>query len=354
MNQLQGKFLLPWIYNFIQWVQMFVILIEELISVLSVPLLSFGVSISLIDFFMHGTLSKDAQFAYTWSIIQAVSIDAQIAFTWYKAKMAWQTRNYKAFLGFLFIGATIGFVVWSASSLQGLAIESDGANSQAENLAKFGLSPEILIGARQGVAVVLLCIAGWTRKLIDELANTSEKKIPVKAEKRSDFWTWLWALITFKKVRDFFKNWQQEREQKKTEKVASGSQKNGVKETDDPLQELKENDPDIAEDSPSKEAGEDVKNLDLAEAKKPKISARRSRTFARKSTQKNGVRIPKLSKNLYTKNEVAKIMNCDVFEIEKALQNGVLLTSGNGEKVLKSSLKRFIVKRKQGQEKEAV
>ncbi len=54
----------------------------------------------------------------------------------------------------------------------------------------------------------------------------------------------------------------------------------------------------------------------------------------------------KLAKNVYSKTEAAQLAKCKVSEIENALQQGVLSTSANGEKILKSSLRNFIAGRR--------
>lgn len=245
MNQFEGKFLLPRFYAFIQWLGALIILVEELISVLSVPLLSFGVVVSMIDFFQGGALSHDATFSYAWAIIQAVSLDAQVAFTWYKARRAREKGKTLALFGFLFIGIMLAFVVWASSSLEGQHQIANNSGPQEPliittvshpeewpygynpsiyapppNIPEFPATPEVdnasvsllgvsvpsnlLVSIRMGIAVVLLCIAGWTRKLITELdAEAPKEEIQTETTKadKKPFWlvqkwlqvrTWWW------------------------------------------------------------------------------------------------------------------------------------------------------------------
>lgn len=244
MNKFEGKFLLPHFYGVIQWLEALIVLVEEMISVLSVPLLSFGVVVSMIDFFQGGALSHDANFSLAWAIIQAVSLDAQVAFTWHKARRASAKGKTFAFFGFLFIGVMLAFVVWASSSLEGQHQIANNSGPQEPlvittvshpeewpygynpsiyapppNIPVFPTTPEVdntsvsllgvsvpsnlLVSIRMGIAVVLLCIAGWTRKLIAEMDTVATKEATQKPTKRErkPFWlvqkwlqirTWWW------------------------------------------------------------------------------------------------------------------------------------------------------------------
>jgi hypothetical protein len=72
---------------------------------------------------------------------------------------------------------------------------------------------------------------------------------------------------------------------------------------------------------------------------------------SRSTTKKEVIQLPRLTKNLYTKTEAARTAKCRVEDIESALKTGTLVASKNGEKVLKSSLEKFIVERKKEQAK---
>lgn len=50
----------------------------------------------------------------------------------------------------------------------------------------------------------------------------------------------------------------------------------------------------------------------------------------------------RLSRNLYTSSEAARIVKCSVSEIKAALDHGHLQTAKNSDKILKSSLEKFI------------
>lgn len=232
MNKFEGKFLLPHFYNVIQWLEALIVLVEEMISVLSVPLLSFGVVVSMIDFFQGGALSHDANFSLAWAVIQAVSLDAQVAFTWHKARRASAKGKTFAFFGFLFIGVMLAFVVWASSSLEGQHQIANNSGPQEPlvittvshpeewpygynpsiyapppNIPVFPTAPQVdntsvsllgvsvpsnlLVSIRMGIAVVLLCIAGWTRKLVAEMDTEKVTEKPQTKETKADkkpFW----------------------------------------------------------------------------------------------------------------------------------------------------------------------
>ncbi len=321
MNRFEGQFLLPQIYACIMWLEGLISLLEELISVVSVPLLSFGVSMTMIDFFVAGELSKNPQFTLSWSIIQAVSIDAQIAYTWHKARRAWHQKKFLPFLGFLVVGLTLAFVVWGASSLEGL----DHATG-AGTLASFGLTPQVLVGIRMAVAVILLCIAGWTRRLIAELDDISIESRSAQIEKPVSIFVlfahWLqniflaiWHAVTFKNFRE----------------------KRAHVEHTMPVQEVGESIVQITEELPIVSQAKITQKLPSLEEV---MQAKESVPVNIKSRSRSSV---KLSKNYYTKREVARLAKCDLSDVDQALAKGVLSTAkNNDEKVLKSSLEKFL------------
>jgi predicted GIY-YIG superfamily endonuclease len=60
--------------------------------------------------------------------------------------------------------------------------------------------------------------------------------------------------------------------------------------------------------------------------------------------RKNG---SKLTRNMYTISEASRIVRCSVREIKMALESGKLLKAKNSDKIIKSSLERYIAERKQ-------
>jgi hypothetical protein len=55
----------------------------------------------------------------------------------------------------------------------------------------------------------------------------------------------------------------------------------------------------------------------------------------------------KLTRNVYTSDEAARIANCSLREIKTALEHGRLMTAKSSGKILKSSLEKFIAERRQ-------
>jgi hypothetical protein len=55
----------------------------------------------------------------------------------------------------------------------------------------------------------------------------------------------------------------------------------------------------------------------------------------------------KLTRNVYTVDEAARIVDCSLREIRTALENGRLMTAKSSGKILKSSLEKFIAERHQ-------
>jgi hypothetical protein len=331
MNKFAGQFALPQIYACIMWLEGLISLLEELISVVSVPLLSFGVSMTMIDFFVAGQLSKNPQFILSWSIIQAISIDAQIAYTWHKARRAWHQKKFLPFLGFLVVGLTLAFVVWGASSLEGL----DHATG-AGTLASFGLTPQILVGIRMAVAVILLCIAGWTRRLIAELDDISIEKPQTLIEKPMPilvlFGRWIQSIFSAILAVLTLKSFRDKRAQRMLELSAQHATTFVAEQEQTEAKVLSETSVQL----PRRNTQKLPETLQVEAQQKPvQLSAQRN-------------------KNLYTKVEAAQQAKCSQKLIEDALKSGALTAAKKGGKITRSSLESFIEDRSKNKKKFSV
>src|SRR5258705_7101226 len=84
---------------------------EELISLLSGPLLSIGLAIALIDLLSGGGLLRNfPELLFAWGVCQAVGIDAQLVATWDRARMAMRRGHWLAVIGLVILGVALGYI----------------------------------------------------------------------------------------------------------------------------------------------------------------------------------------------------------------------------------------------------
>ena len=157
--------------------------VEELVSLLSGPLLTVGLGISLVDLLTDGALLSSLPILlYAWAISQAVGVDAQLVSAFDRARIALRDRRPWTLIGLLILGGTLAYVAWV--SAQVFATQQADGVSTSQALAMLGMSHTAWLVQRSILSVVLVCLSGWTRyhapakrssRLEDELAAIDRK-----------------------------------------------------------------------------------------------------------------------------------------------------------------------------------
>ena len=94
--------LLGAISAFLRWV-------EELVVLLSGPMLTVGLGIGLVSLLSDGKLLVDAPWLlYAWAVAQAVGVDGQIVGVWYRVSVAVSQRRWGVMLAFGLLGTGAG------------------------------------------------------------------------------------------------------------------------------------------------------------------------------------------------------------------------------------------------------
>jgi len=130
--------------------------IEELISLLSGPLLTVGLGIALIDLLTGGGLLRSMpELLFAWAVSMAVGIDSQLVATWDRVRMSARRAHWWAVAGYVILGCALGYVGFLSAEAFGL--------SESDALARLGIDAESWQLQRAVLAVFLVALSGFTR-----------------------------------------------------------------------------------------------------------------------------------------------------------------------------------------------
>ncbi len=159
----------PYIDSIAYWIRWS----QELILVLSVPLLTIGLVVGTFDFLSGGTLLHYTAIKYGWTALQALVLDACFAMYWVKAFMAkgWGVRIASGFLG-LSLGVVAGGINFLQQVSELLHITA------LDSLLHLGFPPEFLLLLRALLSVILLAIGACSvarkeRVIVSQISQES-------------------------------------------------------------------------------------------------------------------------------------------------------------------------------------
>jgi hypothetical protein len=136
--------------------------IEELISLLSGPLLTVGLGIALIDLLTGGGLLRTVpELLYAWAVSMAVGIDAQLVATWDRCRLALRAAHWWTALGYVVLGVALGYVGFLSAEAFGL--QQAFGLSESDALARLGIDAASWQLQRAILAVFLVALSGFTR-----------------------------------------------------------------------------------------------------------------------------------------------------------------------------------------------
>jgi hypothetical protein len=135
---------------------------EELLALLSGPLLVIGLGISLTDLLTDGQLlAHQPLLLYAWAISQAIGVDAGLVGAWNKARAALRERRYWALTGLVLLGTALAYVGWIAAQV--FAVQESQGVSTAVALSQLGMNDTSWLIQRSLLSVLLVCLSGWNR-----------------------------------------------------------------------------------------------------------------------------------------------------------------------------------------------
>jgi hypothetical protein len=168
--------LLGAISAFLRW-------IEELVVLLSGPMLTVGLGIGLVSLLSDGKLLVDAPWLlYAWAVAQAVGVDGQIVGVWYRVSVAVSQRRWGVMLAFGLLGLVLGYVGYIAALV--FAQQEAYGISTAEALSQLGLDSTSWLWQRAAISVFLVCLSGYLRYRAPraDTRTLEEKKLDLREQ----------------------------------------------------------------------------------------------------------------------------------------------------------------------------
>src|SRR5215472_6489781 len=147
--------LLGWIAGFLRW-------LEELIVLVSGPLLMAGLGIGLVALLSDGALLLTAPWLlYAWAISQTVGVDGQLVGAWYRVSVAIARRCWGVALAFVLLGLLLTYIAYVASLV--FATQQAYHLTTGQALAHLGMDSTSWLWQRSAVSVLLVCLSGYLR-----------------------------------------------------------------------------------------------------------------------------------------------------------------------------------------------
>src|SRR5262245_57548256 len=145
--------LLAGIAAFLRWC-------EELVVLLSGPLLLMGLGIGLVALLSDGALLLTA-LLYAWALSQTVGVDGQLVGAWYRVSVAVARRRWGVALAFVLLGLLLAYIGYVASLV--FATQQAYHLSTSQALARLGMEGTGWLWQRSAVSMLLVCLSGYLR-----------------------------------------------------------------------------------------------------------------------------------------------------------------------------------------------
>lgn len=149
--------------------------IEELLVILSGPLLTAGLFIGLVDLLSDGALILNAPWMlFAWAVAQAVGADGQLIGAWARVGKAGRRQDWGALVGFLLLGFVLIYIAFVSALV--FAFQETYHISTYQALAKLGMDTVSWLWQRTAVSVGLVALSGLLRY------TAPKKAIPASLE----------------------------------------------------------------------------------------------------------------------------------------------------------------------------
>src|SRR5260370_32796935 len=135
---------------------------EELVVLLSGPLLLVGLGIGLVALLSDGALLVTAPWLlYAWALSQTVGVDGQLVGAWYRVSVAVARRRWGVALAFLLLGLLLAYIGYVASLV--FATQQAYHLTTGQALSRLGMDSTSWLWQRSAVSVLLGCLSGHLR-----------------------------------------------------------------------------------------------------------------------------------------------------------------------------------------------
>src|SRR5215472_16215560 len=160
---------------------------EELVVLLSGPLLMAGLGIGLVALLSDGQLLVTAPWlVYAWAISQTVGVDGQLVGAWYRVSVALARRRVGVAAAFALLGLLLAYVAYVAALV--FATQQTYPLSTAQALARLGMDTTSWLWQRSGVSVLLVCLSGYLRYRapLRQIRSLEERKRAIQEQMELD------------------------------------------------------------------------------------------------------------------------------------------------------------------------
>ena len=162
----------------------FVTWCEDLLNILSGPVITAGLVIALVALLTDGDLLvKIPAMTYIWAVSMALGVDAQFVGSAAKAARAIRQRRPWAAFGYFVLCGALGYVGYIASNV--FATQEAQGITMAQALQHLGMDGSMWIFQRSFLAVVLVFLSGFLRYVApgkNVAQSTTEEKERLQAE----------------------------------------------------------------------------------------------------------------------------------------------------------------------------
>jgi hypothetical protein len=136
--------------------------LEELVVLLSGPLLMAGLGIGLVALLSDGQLLVRAPWlVYAWAISQTVGVDGQLVGAWYRVSVAVARRRVGVAIAFILLGLLLAYVAYVAALV--FSTQQAYHLTTAQALSRLGMDATAWLWQRSAVSVLLVCLSGYLR-----------------------------------------------------------------------------------------------------------------------------------------------------------------------------------------------
>lgn len=183
-TDLQELPVLVGIAAFLRW-------LEELVVLISGPLLMAGLGIGLIALLSDGALLVNAPWlVYAWAISQTVGVDGQLVGAWYRVSVAVGRRQLGVALAYLLLGLILAYIAYVAALV--FATQQAYHLTTGQALARLGMDATSWLWQRSAVSVLLVCLSGYLRyraprklaRSLDERKRAIQEQMEIEALKQ--------------------------------------------------------------------------------------------------------------------------------------------------------------------------
>ena len=176
--------LLGGIAAFLRW-------LEELVVLVSGPLLMAGLGIGLVALLSDGALLVNAPWlVYAWAISQTVGVDGQLVGACYRVSVAVGRRRVGVAIAYILLGLLLAYVAYVAALV--FATQQAYHLTTGQALARLGMDATSWLWQRSAVSVLLVCLSGYLRyraprkqaRSLDEQKRAIQEQMELEALKR--------------------------------------------------------------------------------------------------------------------------------------------------------------------------